>query len=146
MLFRSDEVIRIIRQSDEPKAALIERFALSDRQAEDILEIRLRQLARLEAIKIEQELKTLREDQARLQEILGSPAALKRTLIREIETDARNHGDERRTLIQEEKKAVAEIRINDEPVTVVASLKGWVRALKGHDVDAGTLADRKSVV
>ncbi len=139
VLLNIDEVIRIIRQSDEPKAALIERFTLTDRQAEDILEIRLRQLARLEAIKIEQELKGLREDQAKLEEILGSPAALKRLLIREIEADTKTHGDERRTLIQTEKRAVAEIRVVDEPVTVVVSTKGWVRALKGHEVDVATL-------
>jgi topoisomerase-4 subunit A len=139
VLLNIDEVIRIIRHSDEPKPALIERFALSDRQAEDILEIRLRQLARLEAIKIEQELKTLREDQARLEEILGSSIALKRLLIREIETDTKAHGDDRRTLIQAEKRATAEIRLVDEPVTVVVSSKGWVRALKGHEVDTMTL-------
>ncbi len=139
VLLNIDEVIRIIRNADEPKPALIERFNLSDRQAEDILEIRLRQLARLEAIKIEQELKGLREDQGRLEEILGSPAALKRTLIREIEADAKAHGDERRTLVQEERRAVAEIKVVDEPVTVVVSLKGWVRALKGHEVDPATL-------
>jgi topoisomerase-4 subunit A len=89
VLLNIDEVIRIIRNADEPKPALIERFALSDRQAEDILEIRLRQLARLEAIKIEQELKGLREDQGRLEDILGSPATLKRTVIKEIEADAK---------------------------------------------------------
>jgi topoisomerase IV subunit A len=140
VLLNIDEVIRIIRNADEPKPALIERFQLSDRQAEDILEIRLRQLARLEAIRIEQELKGLREEQGKLQEILGSPAALKRTLVREIEADAKAHGDERRTLVQEEKRAVAEIKVVDEPVTVVVSLKGWVRALKGHEVDPATLA------
>ena len=140
VLLNIDEVIRIIRNADEPKPALIERFKLSDRQAEDILEIRLRQLARLEAIKIEQELKGLREDQGRLEEILGSPAALKRTLIKEIEADAKAHGDDRRTLVQEERRAVAEIKVVDEPVTVVVSLKGWVRALKGHEVDPATLA------
>ena len=140
VLLNIDEVIRIIRNADEPKPALIERFRLSDRQAEDILEIRLRQLARLEAIKIEQELKSLREEQSKLEEILGSPAALKRTLIKEIEADAKAHGDDRRTLVQEEKRAVAEIKVVDEPVTVVVSLKGWVRALKGHEVDPATLA------
>jgi topoisomerase-4 subunit A len=103
VLLNIDEVIRIIRNADEPKPALIERFKLSDRQAEDILEIRLRQLARLEAIKIEQELKELRTEQGKLEEILGSPAALKRTVIKEIEADAKAHGDERRTLIQEER-------------------------------------------
>lgn len=139
VLLNIDEVIRIIRNADEPKPALIERFALSDRQAEDILEIRLRQLARLEAIKIQQELAALRTEQKKLEEILGSPAALKRTLIREIEADAKAHGDDRRTLIQEDKRAVAELKVVDEPVTVVVSHKGWVRTLKGHEVDPATL-------
>ncbi|MDB5893108.1 MAG: topoisomerase subunit, partial [Rhodoferax sp.] len=126
-----DEVIAIIRQADEPKAALIARFNLSDRQAEDILEIRLRQLARLEAIKIEQELKALREEQGRLEEILGNPAALRRLMIKEIEADAKTFADLRRTLIQADKRSVVEVRIVDEPVTVVVSQKGWVRAQKG---------------
>jgi topoisomerase IV subunit A len=139
VLLNIDEVIRIIRNADEPKPALIERFRLSDRQAEDILEIRLRQLARLEAIKIEQELKELRTEQGKLEDILGSPAALRRTVAREIEADAKAFGDDRRTLVQEEKKAVAEIKVVDEPVTVVVSIKGWVRALKGHEIDTKTL-------
>jgi len=140
VLLNIDEVIRIIRGADEPKPALVERFGLSERQADDILEIRLRQLARLEAIRIEQELKELRVEEAKLDEILGSPAALRRTVIREIESDAKAHGDERRTLIQAEKRSIAEIRIVDEPVTVVVSLKGWVRALKGHDIEPAALA------
>ena len=140
VLLNIDEVIAIIRQADEPKAALIERFSLSDRQAEDILEIRLRQLARLEANKIEQELKTLREEQGRLEEILGSPAALKRLMIREIEADAKQFADPRRTLIQAEKKAVLEIKVVDEPVTVIVSSKGWIRARGGHGHDAATFA------
>ena len=140
VLLRIDEVIAIIRAADEPKPALIERFELSERQADDILDIRLRQLARLEAIKIEQELKELRGEEAKLNEILASPAALKRTVIREIEADAKAHGDERRTLIEAQKRAVAEVRVVDEPVTVVVSMKGWVRALKGHEVEAGQLA------
>jgi topoisomerase-4 subunit A len=133
-------VIRIIRHADEPKPALIARFKLSETQADDILDIRLRQLARLEAIKIEQELKDLRIEQGKLEDILNSPATLKRTIVKEIEADAKQHGDDRRTLIQAEKKAVAEIKVIDEPVTVVVSLKGWVRALKGHEIDAATLA------
>ena len=140
VLLNIDEVIRIIRNADEPKPALVARFGLSERQADDILDIRLRQLARLEAIRIEQELKELRADKDKLDEILGSPTALKRTVVREIEQDAKTHGDARRTLLQEEKKAVAEVRVVDEPVTVVVSLKGWVRALKGHEIDAATLA------
>ncbi|MDU7587559.1 MAG: DNA topoisomerase IV subunit A, partial [Acidovorax sp.] len=128
VLLNIDEVIAIIRQADEPKAALIARFHLSDRQAEDILEIRLRQLARLEAIKIEQELKELREEQGKLEDILANPASLRRLMAKEIEADAKLFGDARRTLIQAEKKAVAEVKVLDEPVTVVVSEKGWVRA------------------
>ena len=140
VLLNIDEVIHIIRSSDEPKAALIERFKLSDRQAEDILEIRLRQLARLEAIKIEQELSELRGEQGKLEEILGSPAALRRLMVKEIELDAKTFADARRTLIQEEKKAVAEVKVVDEPVTVVISEKGWVRARQGHGHDATSFA------
>ncbi|WP_291010547.1 DNA topoisomerase IV subunit A [Hydrogenophaga sp.] len=140
VLLNIDEVIAIIRQSDEPKAALIARFKLSDRQAEDILEIRLRQLARLEAIKIEQELSNLREEQGKLEDILGNPGSLKRLMVREIEADAKTFADARRTLIQAEKKAVAEIKVVDEPVTVVISSKGWVRARNGHGHEAGSFA------
>ncbi|CCD40078.1 Topoisomerase IV subunit A [Candidatus Paraburkholderia kirkii UZHbot1] len=130
-----DEVIRIIRESDEPKQALIARFDLSDRQAEDILEIRLRQLARLEAIKVEQELADLRDEKTKLEELLNSDAAMKCLLIKEIEADAKQYGDDRRTLIQQEKRATFEARVVDEPVTVVVSQKGWVRALKSHGLD-----------
>ena len=140
VLLNIDEVIAIIRQSDEPKAALMARFGLSDRQAEDILEIRLRQLARLEAIKIEQELAGLREEQQKLEDILGSPAALRRLMVKEIEADAKTFGDARRTLIQAEKKAVLEVKVVDEPVTVVVSAKGWVRARTGHGHEAASFA------
>ncbi len=140
VLLNIDEVIAIIRQSDEPKQALIARFKLSERQAEDILEIRLRQLARLEAIKIEQELKELRDEQAKLEDIVGNPSALRRLMVKEIEADAKTFADPRRTLIQEEKKAVAEVKVIDEPVTVVVSEKGWVRARTGHGHDATSFA------
>jgi topoisomerase-4 subunit A len=140
VLLNIDEVIAIIRTAEEPKQGLIARFRLSDRQAEDILEIRLRQLARLEAIRIEQELKELRTEQARLEEILGSPAALRRLMIKEIEGDTRQFGDPRRTLIQAEKKAVAEVKVIDEPVTVVVSQKGWVRARQAHGHEAASFA------
>ena len=135
VLLNIDEVIAIIRQADEPKAALIERFKLSEIQAEDILEIRLRQLARLEAIKIEQELKNLREEQAKLEDILANPAVLRRLMVKEIEADAKLFADPRRTLIQTEKRAVVEVKVVDEPVTVVVSQKGWVRAQKGWAKD-----------
>lgn len=140
VLLNIDEVIAIIRQSDDPKAALMARFKLSERQAEDILEIRLRQLARLEAIKIEQELKELRDEQKKLEEILGSPAALRRLMVKEIELDAKTFADPRRTLIQAEKKAVLEVKVVDEPVTVVVSEKGWVRVQKGHGHEAASFA------
>jgi topoisomerase IV subunit A len=140
VLLHIDEVIAIIRHSDEPKAALIERFQLSERQAEDILDIRLRQLARLEAIKIEQELAELRTEQGKLEDILDNPASLRRLMVREIEADAKAFGDARRTLIQADKKAVAEIKVVDEAVTVVVSSKGWVRARNGHGHDAAGFA------
>ena len=140
VLLNIDEVIAIIRGSDEPKAALIERFELSDRQAEDILEIRLRQLARLEAIKIEKELKELREEEGKLQDILANPKSLQRLMVKEIEADAKTFADERRTLIQEEKKVTAEIKVPDEPVTVIVSDKGWVRTHKGHGHEAGNFS------
>ncbi|MBH9554281.1 DNA topoisomerase IV subunit A [Inhella gelatinilytica] len=140
VLLNIDEVIALIRNSDEPKSALMTRFRLTDRQAEDILEIRLRQLARLEAIKIEQELKNLREEADKLRDILANPSTLKRLMVREIEADAKQFGDERRTLIQAEKRAVAELKVVDEPVTVVISQKGWARALKGHEVDTNGLS------
>ena len=132
VLLNIDEVIAIIRSERRAQGGADRALqALSDRQAEDILEIRLRQLARLEAIKIEQELKELREEQGKLEEILGSPAALRRLMVKEIEQDAKQFADARRTLIQAEKKAVAEIKVVDEPVTVVVSQKGWVRAQQG---------------
>ena len=140
VLLNIDEVIKIIRHSDEPKPALMARFKLSERQADDILDIRLRQLARLEAIKIEQELQELREEQGKLEDILGSASSLRRLMVKEIEADAKTFADERRTLIQAEKKAVAEVKVIDEPVTVVVSDKGGVRARTGHGHDPSSFA------
>ena len=140
VLLNIDEVIAIIRQADEPKEALMARFNLSQIQADDILDIRLRQLARLEAIKIEQELKELLEDQKKLEELLGSPAALRRLMVKEIEADAKTFADARRTLIQSEKKAVLEVKVVDEPVTVVISQKGWVRARTAHGHEPSSFA------
>ncbi len=137
ILLNIDEVIHIIRNADEPKAALIERFNLSDRQAEDILEIRLRQLARLEAIKIQQELAELRKERQSLQDLLDNPSSMKRLIIREIEADAKLYGDGRRTVIEEAQRASVEQKIVDEPVTVIISQKGWVRARTGTGHDRG---------
>jgi topoisomerase-4 subunit A len=136
VLLNIDKVIKIIRESDEPKAALITAFKLSERQADDILEIRLRQLARLEALKIQQELEELRNERSTLDDILKNPASMTKLVIKEIETDAKQFGDDRRTIIEEAEKAVIEHRVVDEPVTVIMSQKGWVRARTGHGHDA----------
>ena len=135
-----DEVIRIIRESDEPKPALMSRFALSDRQAEDILEIRLRQLARLEGIKIERELAELRTEKSELEALLGDEGKLKRLVIKEIRADATKYGDERRTLVEEAARAGITQTVLDEAVTVIVSEKGWVRCRSGHGVDLANLA------
>ena len=136
-----EKVIKAIRESDDPKATLTEKFRLTDLQAEDILEIRLRQLARLEGIKIERELGELHEEQSRLQLLLGDRQEMTKAIIKEIESDAKQYGDERRTLIEPaEQVAIAEASIPDEPVTVVLSKNGWVRRREGHDVDKDTIA------
>jgi topoisomerase IV subunit A len=135
VLLNIDKVIKIIRESDEPKPALMQAFKLSDRQAEDILEIRLRQLARLEAIKIQQELAELRNEKIGLHDLLDNPASMKKLVIKEIEADAKQYGDARRTVIEEAERAVFEQKVIDEPVTVVISQKGWVRAHTGHGHD-----------
>ena len=136
VLLNIDKVIKIIRNSDEPKADLMKEFKLTDRQAEDILDIRLRQLARLEGIKIEQELKELKSERDDLEGLLQSDTVLRKRIIKEIESDIKDFGDDRRTLIQEDKRAVAETKVIDEPVTVIVSQKGWVRVRQGHEHDA----------
>jgi topoisomerase-4 subunit A len=135
-----DEVIRIIRNSDEPKPALIERFALSDRQAEDILEIRLRQLARLEGIKIERELAELRGEKSELEALLAEEGKLKKLVIKEIRADAAKFGDERRTRVEEAARAGITQTVVDEAVTVIVSEKGWVRCRNGHGLDLANVA------
>ncbi|HPT50044.1 MAG TPA: DNA topoisomerase IV subunit A [Accumulibacter sp.] len=137
-----DEVIRIIRESDDPKAALIARFSLSDRQAEDILEIRLRQLARLEGIRIEQDLEKLRGEREDLLKLLGSDGLMRRRVIREIKADADKHGDARRTIVEPAAVASrAEVAaVADEPVTVIISEKGWARVRQGHGLDLSGVA------
>lgn len=130
-----DAVIQVIRESDEPKPALMSRFGLSELQAEDILEIRLRQLARLEAIKIEKELADLRDQAERLRHLLGNEKALKKAVGKEIAEDAKTYGDPRRTLIKEEARATMDVPVLDEPVTVVVSVNGWVRTRQGHGHD-----------
>ncbi len=137
-----DEVIHLIRESDEPKPALIARFLLSDRQAEDILEIRLRQLARLEGIKIEQELEKLRGEKDDLIKLLDSETLLRKLVVKEIKADATKHGDDRRTIIEAATMASrSEVAaVADEPVTLIVSDKGWARVRQGHGLDLSGVA------
>ncbi|BBO80305.1 DNA topoisomerase 4 subunit A [Desulfosarcina ovata subsp. sediminis] len=135
-----DEVIRIIRTEDVPKPVLMERFSLSDAQAEAILQLRLRHLARLEEMKIRGEQEDLNKERQFLETTLGSPARMKTLIKKELRADAKAHGDERRTAIveREEAQAITEEQLAPvEPVTVILSTNGWVRAAKGHDIDPG---------
>jgi len=137
-----DEVIRIIRSEDEPKPVLMERFGLSEPQADYVLDTKLRQLARLEELKIKQEQEDLAKEQAWLQKTLGSRQRMKTLLRTELEADAEKFGDPRRSPIVEraEAQALDETELSpSEPVTVILSAMGWVRAAKGHDVDPGAL-------
>jgi topoisomerase-4 subunit A len=142
VLLNIDKVIKLIRNSDEPKPELMKAFKLTERQAEDILELRLRQLARLEGIKIEQELAELRKDEASLQKLLGSETALRKQAGKEFDEDAKKFGDDRRTLIEAAERAAVEAKVIDEPVTVVISEKGFVRARQGHGHDATQMSFR----
>jgi len=137
-----DEVIKIIRKEDKPKPALIKKFKISDRQAEAILELKLRQLAKLEEIKITTEQKELAVERKTLEQLLSSAARLKTFIKGEIKADAEKFGDARRTPIvqREEAKAFSQTElISTEPVTIVLSERGWMRAAKGHEVDPASL-------
>src|SRR5437762_2580209 len=138
-----DEVIRIIRREDEPKPVLMKRFKLSDEQAEEILNTRLRHLAKLEEMKIREEQKTLSAEREELEALLKSKAKLKKLIAAEIRADAEKYGDERRTKIIEREAAQAideTTPIPNEPVTVVLSTGGWVRSAKGHDIEPRALS------
>jgi topoisomerase-4 subunit A len=138
-----DEVIRIIRTEEEPKPVLMRRFELTDVQAEAILELKLRHIARLEEVKIRGEQATLAKERDGLEKILSSEARLRRKVREEIEADAKEFGDPRRSPIvtREAAKALDEMAlIPTEPVTVVLSEKGWVRSAKGHEVDPRELS------
>ena len=139
-LLSIDKVIRIIRQADDPKADLIAAFGLTDVQAEDILEIRLRQLARLEGIKIESELKALKSERKGLKHVLGNRKALSDLIVAEIEADAARYGDKRRTLIEAVAPVVLTRTVPDEPLTVTLSRHGWIRSRQGHALDAAQFA------
>ncbi len=139
-LLSIDKVIRIIRKADEPKADLMAEFGLTDVQAEDILEIRLRQLARLEGIKIETELKTLKTERKGLKHLLADSKALSALIVSEIEADAKRFGDKRRTLIEAVAPVVLSRTVADEPLTVTLSRHGWIRSRQGHGLDATQFA------
>ncbi len=137
-----DEVIRIVREEDNPKQELIRRFQLSDTQTEAVLDLRLRRLAKLEEIKIKGELDKLQEERQSLQQILGSSTRLKKLVKEEIRADMEKFGDARRSPLEqrEEARAMNEAQLMPtEPVTVILSEKGWVKAAKGHDIDPPTL-------
>ncbi|WEN14453.1 DNA topoisomerase IV subunit A [Rhodanobacter sp. AS-Z3] len=141
-----DEVIRIVRTEDEPKPVLMARFRLSEEQTDYILETRLRQLARLEEMKINAERDQLEEERARINVLLKSPAKLKTLIKEELRADAEKFGDDRRSPLVERQVAQAldeSALVASEPVTVVLSQKGWARAAKGHDVDADGLNYRE---
>jgi len=138
-----DEVIEIIRTFDDAKAELMSRFNLSDNQAHAILEIKLRQLAKLEEIQIKAEMETLSIEKEKLVLLLGSDRRLNTLIKKEIKADAQKYGDDRRSPLVERNDAKA-IREQDlrpsEPVTVILSDQGWVRSAKGHDIDAKALS------
>jgi len=137
-----DEVIEIIRNFDNPKAELISRFSLSDKQAESILEIKLRQLAKLEEIKIRAEQDELNIEKDYLEKILNSKARMNTLMKKEIMEAAEKYGDDRRSILIErnEAKALSEKDlVPSEPVTVVVSEKGWARCGKGHDIEPDSL-------
>ena len=138
-----DEVIRIIRTEDKPKPALMKRFSLSDKQAEAILELKLRNLAKLEEVQIKAEQSALAEERTSLEQILGSKARLKTLIKKELTADAETFGDARMSplVVREEAQAFTETELmTTEPVTVVLSEAGWIRAARGHDVDPASLS------
>ena len=137
-----DEVIQIIRQEDKPKSVLMKRFKLSDIQAEGILDLKLRRLAKLEEIRIKGELKELEKEGKALKQTLGSKQRLKTLVRKELQADAKEFGDKRKSPLieRQEAQAIDETKlVPAEAVTVILSKKGWIRAAKGHDIDPNTL-------
>jgi topoisomerase-4 subunit A len=133
-----DEIIKLIRSCDdqaEAKAKLREKYKFSERQAEDIVNLRLGQLTRLDGVKLNEERKALETERKELKEILGDEKVLKKLVIKELEIDSKAYGDARRTLIKTAERAQVERTVLEEPITVILSKKGWVRARSGHGVD-----------
>ena len=138
-----DRVIATIRTAEEPRTDLMTEYSLSEIQADDILEMRLRALNKLEGAKIERELADLRKEAERLDALLKSDSALRKLVVKEIEADSAKYGDDRRTLIKPEARAagagVAARTVVDEPLTVILSKNMWLRARPGHDLDLATV-------
>ncbi|MCD8338908.1 MAG: DNA topoisomerase IV subunit A [Burkholderiales bacterium] len=140
IILNIDDVIHLIREANDPKAELIKRYALTDEQAEDILELKLRQLANLDEIKLQKEINKLKNEEQNLTSILENESKLRKLLITEIKADAKKYGDERRTLVQEAENAIVAQKVIDEPMTVIISEKGFVRARSGHGADLSLIS------
>ncbi len=137
-LVRIDDIIKLIRACDdqsEAKLKLQQKYRFSERQAEDIVNLRLGQLTRLDGVKLEDEKKGLEAARKDLKAILGDDKALRKLVVTELEADAKQYGDARRTLIKSEERAAIERTVVEEPITVLLSKKGWVRARSGHGID-----------
>ena len=138
-----DEIIKLIRASDdqmEAKQKLRDKFKFTERQAQDIVELRLGQLTKLDGVKLNDERKALEGQRKELKALLGDEKELKKLVVRELDDDAKKHGDERRTLIKVAERAQVERTVVDEPITVILSQKGWIRARGGHGLDVSQLS------
>ncbi len=140
---RIDEIIKLIRAAEDQgdaKAKMMAKWKFSERQAEDIVNIRLGQLTRLDGVKLNDERKILEAERKGLKEILGDEKELKKLVVKELDEDAKKYGDARRTLIKREERSQVERTVVEEPITVVLSQKGWIRARTGHGMDPATLS------
>lgn len=139
---RIEEIVQLIRACEDQTGArqkLREKFRFSERQAEDIVNLRLGQLTKLDGVKLDDERKALEREKTDLKRILGNEKTLGKLVVQELSEDARKYGDERRTLIKSEERAAIERTVLEEPITVILSKKGWVRARSGHGVDMNTV-------
>ena len=135
-----DKIIKVIRESDDPDENLMRTFGLSAIQTKDILEIRLRQLARLEGIRIEKEISELKVEEGSLKHLLDSSDAMRDLIISEIEADSKKYGDDRRTVVQEaERMSIKAATVADEPCTIILSKNGWIKQRTGHDVETASM-------
>jgi topoisomerase-4 subunit A len=138
-----DEIIKVIRASEDvasARAALMARWRFTERQAQDICDLRLGQLTRLDGIKLNDERKSLQAERAEYNRILGSERALRGVVVRELEQDAKKYGDPRRSAIESAERASIEHSVVEEPVTVILSRRGWIRARNGHGIDMGAVS------